>query len=67
MKESTNASFKICALIGSLDGSDDEKIICIKYGQCKDLFERLTNLKDNDVDLLKKSQKTKFLQKMSQN
>ena len=49
-KESTNWSFKICALSGSLDGSDDDKIMCIRYGPCKDLLERLTSLEDTDVD-----------------
>ena len=49
-KESTNRSFKICAPSRSLDGSDDDKIMCIKYGPCKDLLERLTSLKDTDVD-----------------
>ena len=49
-KESTNWSFKICALSGSLDGSDDDKILCIKYGPCKDLIELLTRFEDTDVD-----------------
>ena len=48
-KESTNWSFKICAS-GSLDGSDDDKIMCIKYDPCKDLLGRLTSLEDTDVD-----------------
>ena len=49
-KESTNWSFKICAQNGSFDGSDDDKIMCIKYGPCKDLLERLTSLEDTSVD-----------------
>ena len=49
-KESTNWSFKICALSGSLDGSDDDKILCIKHGPCKDIIERLTRFEDTDVD-----------------
>ena len=52
-KESTNWSFKICALSGSLDRSNDDKIMCIKYGPCKDLPECLTSLEDTDVDPLK--------------
>ena len=50
--ESTNWSFKICALSGSLDGSDDDKIMCMKYGPCKDSLERLTTLEDADVYLI---------------
>ena len=34
----------------SLDGPGDNKIMCIKYGPCKDLFELLTSLEDTDVD-----------------
>ena len=49
-KESTNWSFKICALSRSFDGSDDDKILCIKYGPCKDLIERLTRFEGTDVD-----------------
>ena len=49
-KESTNWSFKICALSGSLDRSDDDKIMCTKYGPCKDLLKRLTSLEDTDGD-----------------
>ena len=28
----------------------DEKIMCIKYGPCKDLLERLTSLEDTNAD-----------------
>ena len=33
-----------------LNGSDDEKIKCIKYGSCKDSLERLKCLENTDVD-----------------
>ena len=49
-KESTNWSFRICTLSGSLDDSDDGKIMSIKYGQCRDLLECLKSLEDTDVD-----------------
>ena len=39
-------------LIGSPDRSDDDKIMCIKYGLCKDLLECLTSLEDAGVNLL---------------
>ena len=50
--ESTNWSFKICARSGSLNGSDDDKIMYIKYGPCKDLLERLTSFEDTGIDPL---------------
>ena len=49
-KESTNWSFKLCALSGSIEGSDDDKIMCIRCGSCKDLLECLTSLEDTGVD-----------------
>ena len=49
-KESTNWSLKLCALSGSLDGTADDKIMCIKNGTCKGLLERLTSLEDTDGD-----------------
>eukprot|EP00112_Aurelia_sp_Birch-Aquarium-sp1_P023728 Seg7187.4 transcript_id=Seg7187.4/GoldUCD/mRNA.D3Y31 product="hypothetical protein" pseudo=true protein_id=Seg7187.4/GoldUCD/D3Y31 len=42
--------FKICALSGALDGSEDDQIMCIKYGSCKDLLARLQGLEESDVD-----------------
>ena len=49
-KESSIWSFKICTQSGSVDGSDDDKIMWIKYGPYKDLLERLSSLEDTDVD-----------------
>ena len=43
-------SFKICALSGALDGSEDDQIMCIKYGPCKDLLARLQGLEESDID-----------------
>ena len=34
----------------SLDRSDDDKIMCIKCGPCRDLLEHLTSLEDTDID-----------------
>ena len=31
----------MCAFSGSLDGYDDDKIVCNKYGPCKDSLVRL--------------------------
>ena len=49
-KESTNWSFKLRLVSGSLGGSDDDKIMCIKYGTCIDLLVRLISLEDTDAD-----------------
>ena len=43
-------NFKIYALSNSLNGYDDDEIMCTKYGPCKDLLERLKNLEGTDVD-----------------
>lgn len=41
-------SFKIWAWNGSLDGPDDDKTVCIKYGPRKDLLVHLRILEDTD-------------------
>ena len=42
----------MCALSGSLGGSDNDEIMCAKYGPYEDLFARLRRLGDDDCDLL---------------
>ena len=43
-------SFKVCALSSSLDGSEDNELMCIKYGPCEELLSRLQSIEEEDVD-----------------
>ncbi len=40
----------LSALNGALDGSEDDQILCIKYGPYKDLLARLQHLEESDID-----------------
>ena len=42
-------SFKVCTFSCPLKGPDNNKIMCIKYGSCKDLLEHLQRFEDFDV------------------
>ena len=43
-------SCKMCGLSGALDSYEDDQIMCIKYGPCKDLLARLQGLEESDID-----------------
>ena len=43
--ENIRRSFNICALTSSLNASDDDNVMCNKYGPCKDLIQYLTVLR----------------------
>ena len=43
-------SFKACALSSSLDGSEDNELMCIKHGPCKELLSRLQSIEEEDID-----------------
>ena len=43
--------FKVCALSTSLDGTEDDKIMCIKHGPCQNFHQRLkASQLDNEED-----------------
>ena len=47
-------SFRECALSVSLDGTEDDQIMCIKHGPCQNLLHRLqTSQLDNEEDFQK--------------
>ena len=43
-------SFKVCALSSSLDGSEDNELMCIKHGPCEELLSRLQSIEEEDID-----------------
>ena len=43
-------SFKVCALSSSLDGSEDNELICIKHGPCEELLSRLQSIEEENID-----------------
>ena len=43
-------SFKVCALSGYLNGSEDGKIVCIKNGPCQELLTRLQSVEVEQID-----------------
>ena len=42
--------FKVCTLSGNLDGSEDDQLMCIKYGPCQGLLPRLQSIQEENVD-----------------
>ena len=45
-------SFKVCALSSSLDGSEDNELMCIRHGPCEELLSRLQSIEEEDIDPL---------------
>ena len=43
-------SFKVCALSSSLDGSEDNELMCIKHGPYEELLSRLQSIEEEDID-----------------
>lgn len=45
-------SFKVCALSTNLDGSEDDQIMCIKYGPCQSQLRRMqaSHLDESDKE-----------------
>ena len=45
-------SFKVCALSNSLDGAEDDQIMCIKHGPCQNLLQKLqaSQVDDEEFD-----------------
>ena len=43
-------SFKVCAPSSSLDGSEDNELMCIKHGPCEELLIRLQSIEEEDID-----------------
>ena len=43
-------SFKVCTLSSSLDGSEDNELMCIKHGPCEELLSRLQSIEEEDID-----------------
>ena len=51
LPEDTKKPFKVCALSNSLDGAEDDQIMCIKHGPCQNLLQRLqASQLDNEDD-----------------
>ena len=43
-------SIKVCDLRSSLDGSEDNELMCIKHGPCEELLSRLQSIEEEDID-----------------
>ena len=43
-------SFKVCALSGNLNGSENGEIICIKNGPCQELLTCLQSVEVEQID-----------------
>ena len=50
--ETIQKSFKICVLSSSLDGSEEEDLMCIKHGPCQSLLPKLQAIRvyDEEID-----------------
>ena len=43
-------SFNVCALSSSLDGSEDNELMCVKHGLCEGLLSRLQSIEEEHID-----------------